>query len=45
MTRPSLFGTDAAIRAARYHFDRATSPGLKFYWQMVIDSLERKQRA
>ena len=34
-----LFTTAGAVKAARYHYDRATSPGLKFYWKMVLEGL------
>jgi hypothetical protein len=37
----SVIGKDAAIRAATYHRDRATSPALARYWDSVIVSIER----
>lgn len=45
MQKTDLFTTAGAIRAARHHYDRATSEGLKFYWKMVLESLGAKVTA
>lgn len=40
----SIMSTEAAIRAAIFHRDRAGSDTLRAHWQSVVDYLQSKRR-